>query len=110
MFRTRLLTGTTSGMVSDCVRSRETLYWELGNGIYVSISINGSDTPVTRPEADKAGLSPRDRDSLLIKTTVIYSWNPNIPILAGWKLSHISSEHSYNKQSVHQTAGAKSVN
>ena len=31
------------------------------NGIYVSISINGSDTPVTRPETDKAGLSSRDR-------------------------------------------------
>ena len=30
---------------------------ELGNGIYVSIS----DTPVTRPETDNAGLSSRDR-------------------------------------------------
>ena len=27
-----------------------------GNDIYVSISIYGSDTPVTRPETDKAGL------------------------------------------------------
>ena len=36
-------------------------YWELGNGIYVSISKYGSDTPVTRPETDKAGLSSRDR-------------------------------------------------
>ena len=34
---------------------------ELGNGIYVSISKEGSDTPVTRPETDKAGQSPRDR-------------------------------------------------
>ena len=34
---------------------------ELGNNIYVSISINGSDTPVTRPETDKAGQSSRDR-------------------------------------------------
>ena len=33
----------------------------MGNCIYVSISINGSDTPVTRPETDKAGLSSRDR-------------------------------------------------
>ena len=33
----------------------------LGNGIYVSISKYGSDTPVTRPETDKAGLSSRDR-------------------------------------------------
>ena len=33
----------------------------LGNGIYVSISNEGSDTPVTRPETDKAGQSPRDR-------------------------------------------------
>ena len=32
-----------------------------GNGIYVSISKYGSDTPVTRPETDKAGLSSRDR-------------------------------------------------
>ena len=32
-----------------------------GNGIYVSISKYGSDTPVTRPEIDKAGLSSRDR-------------------------------------------------
>ena len=31
------------------------------NGIYVSISKYGSDTPVTRPETDKAGLSSRDR-------------------------------------------------
>ena len=35
--------------------------WELGNCIYVSISKYGSDTPVTRPETDKAGLSSRDR-------------------------------------------------
>ena len=35
--------------------------WGLGNGIYVSISKYGSDTPVTRPETDKAGLSSRDR-------------------------------------------------
>ena len=34
-----------------------------GNGIYVSISKYGSDTPVTRPETDKAGLSSRDRYS-----------------------------------------------
>ena len=34
---------------------------EQGNGIYVSISKYGSDTPVTRPETDKAGLSSRDR-------------------------------------------------
>ena len=34
---------------------------EAGNGIYVSISKYGSDTPVTRPETDKAGLSSRDR-------------------------------------------------
>ena len=34
---------------------------KLGNGIYVSISKYGSDTPVTRPETDKAGLSSRDR-------------------------------------------------
>ena len=34
---------------------------ELGNGIYVSISMNGSDTPVTRPETDNTGLSSRDR-------------------------------------------------
>ena len=33
----------------------------MGNDIYVSISIYGSDTPVTRPETDKAGLSSRDR-------------------------------------------------
>ena len=33
----------------------------IGNGIYVSISMNGSDTPVTRPETDNAGLSSRDR-------------------------------------------------
>ena len=33
----------------------------IGNGIYVSISMNGSDTPVTRPETNKAGLSSRDR-------------------------------------------------
>ena len=33
---------------------------ELGNGIYVSISMNGSDTPVTRPETDNAGLSSQD--------------------------------------------------
>ena len=32
-----------------------------GNDIYVSISKYGSDTPVTRPETDKAGLSSRDR-------------------------------------------------
>ena len=32
-----------------------------GNDINVSISMNGSDTPVTRPETDKAGLSSRDR-------------------------------------------------
>ena len=32
-----------------------------GNCIYVSISKYGSDTPVTRPETDKAGLSSRDR-------------------------------------------------
>ena len=37
------------------------LIWELGNFIYVSISKYGSDTPVTRPETDKAGLSSRDR-------------------------------------------------
>ena len=36
-------------------------FWEQGNGIYVSISKYGSDTPVTRPETDKAGLSSRDR-------------------------------------------------
>ena len=36
-------------------------FWEVGNGINVSISINGSDTPVTRPETDKAGQSSRDR-------------------------------------------------
>ena len=35
--------------------------WELGNDINVSISINGSDTPVTRPETDRAGQSSRDR-------------------------------------------------
>ena len=34
---------------------------DLGNGIYASISNEGSDTPVTRPETDKAGQSPRDR-------------------------------------------------
>ena len=34
----------------------------VGNGIYVSISKHGSDTPVTRPETDKAGLSSRDRN------------------------------------------------
>ena len=34
---------------------------ELKNGIYMSISMNGSDTPVTRPETDNAGLSSRDR-------------------------------------------------
>ena len=34
--------------------------WETGNRINVSISINGSDTPVTRPETDKAGQSSRD--------------------------------------------------
>ena len=33
----------------------------MGNCIYVSISKYGSDTPVTRPETDKAGLSSRDR-------------------------------------------------
>ena len=46
-----------------------TTYWDeyltktrdQGNGIYVSISKYGSDTPVTRPETDKAGLSSRDR-------------------------------------------------
>ena len=32
-----------------------------GNDINVSISTNGSDTPVTRPETDKAGLSSRER-------------------------------------------------
>ena len=36
---------------------------KLGNCIYVSISKYGSDTPVTRPETDKAGLSSRDRSS-----------------------------------------------
>ena len=46
---------------------------ELGNGIYVSISMNGSDTPVTRPETDKAGLSSRDRwDSNLWNRLCIY--------------------------------------
>ena len=38
--------------------------WKEGrkeNGIYVSISKYGSDTPVTRPETDKAGLSSQDR-------------------------------------------------
>ena len=34
---------------------------EFGNDIYVSISMNGSDTPVTRPETDKAGQSSRER-------------------------------------------------
>ena len=34
---------------------------EQGNDINVSVSINGSDTPVTRPETDKAGQSSRDR-------------------------------------------------
>ena len=34
---------------------------KLGNCIYLSISNYGSDTPVTRPETDKAGLSSRDR-------------------------------------------------
>ena len=34
---------------------------ERENDIYVSISIYGSDTPVTRPETDKAGLLSRDR-------------------------------------------------
>ena len=33
----------------------------MGNDINVSLSMNGSDTPVTRPETDKAGLSFRDR-------------------------------------------------
>ena len=37
------------------------LLLDLGNGIYVSISNEGTDTPVTRPETDKAGQSPRDR-------------------------------------------------
>ena len=36
-------------------------YTGTGNCIYVSISKYGSDTPVTRPETDKAGLSSRDR-------------------------------------------------
>ena len=39
----------------------ETKHQGQGNGIYVSISKYGSDTPVTRPETDKAGLSSRDR-------------------------------------------------
>ena len=34
----------------------------LGNGIYVSISMNGSDTPVTRPETDNAGLSSKGQE------------------------------------------------
>ena len=42
--------------------ARSKYFTELGNGIYVSISKYGSDTPVTRPETDKAGLSSRDRN------------------------------------------------
>ena len=42
-------------------RGRSAILREAGNGIYVSISKYGSDTPVTRPETDKAGLSSRDR-------------------------------------------------
>ena len=41
--------------------SKPCYYDGKGNGIYVSISKYGSDTPVTRPETDKAGLSSRDR-------------------------------------------------
>ena len=36
-------------------------YPEQGNRSYLSISTVGSDTPVTRPETDKAGQSPRGR-------------------------------------------------
>ena len=42
-------------------KRRHFFYGNSGNDIYVSISINGSDTPVTRPETDKAALSSRDR-------------------------------------------------
>ena len=61
-FRARPLMGTASGMASDSVRGR-TKYrnGNRGNDINVSISMNGSDTPVTRPETDKAGQSSRDR-------------------------------------------------
>ena len=48
--------GFFSHMFFNCPGNREQ-----GNGIYVSISKYGSDTPVTRPETDKAGLSSRDR-------------------------------------------------
>ena len=33
-----------------------------GNGIYVSVSTQGSDTPAMRPETDKASQSPRGRN------------------------------------------------
>ena len=45
----------------ECVFLSYVYKREAGNGIYVSISKYGSDTPVTRPETDKAGLSSRDR-------------------------------------------------
>ena len=46
---------------------QDKVYWELGNFICVSISKYGSDTPVTRPETDKAGLSSRDRSQSIKK-------------------------------------------
>ena len=47
--------------LSVCVIKCQIAIQGKGNGIYVSISKYGSDTPVTRPETDKAGLSSRDR-------------------------------------------------
>ena len=43
-----------------------------GTGNDINVSMNGSDTPVTRPETDKAGQSSRDRfrlaDRILLYT------------------------------------------
>ena len=43
-----------------------------GNDINVSISMNGSDMPVTRPETDKAGLSSQDRNAHITNDEYLY--------------------------------------
>ena len=55
-----LVVASANGLTGTGFESRYGLKGK-GNGIYVSISKYCSDTPVTRPETDKAGLSSRDR-------------------------------------------------
>ena len=50
-----------SGLLKQTKKNLCALSLEFGNDIYVSIFMNGSDTPVTRPDTDKAGQSFRDR-------------------------------------------------